>query len=111
MQTLALTRDGRFIEKIGTYNPLTVPATIELDRAKALAWLQKGAQPTDTVRAILRFKGVTFHKHLLDGVRKGAITEEQAETKFGAWLEEKETKIAARKRRSKGQEARRKESS
>jgi small subunit ribosomal protein S16 len=85
-------RDGRFIEKIGTYNPLTVPATIELDNSKALTWLQNGAQPTDTVRAILRHKGVNFHKHLLDGVRKGAITQDQADAKITAWMTEKDAK-------------------
>ncbi len=90
-------RDGRFIEKIGTYNPLTVPATIELDREKAYDWLIKGAQPTDTVRAILRFKGVLYQKHLALGVKKGALSEEQAEVKLNTWLEQKETRIAKRR--------------
>lgn len=89
-------RDGRFIEKIGTYNPLTKPATIEIDREKAFSWLMNGAQPTDTVRAILRFKGVLYRKHLALGVRKGALTEEQAEEKYNKWIEEKDSKIAAR---------------
>ncbi|WP_317048820.1 30S ribosomal protein S16 [Flavilitoribacter nigricans] len=90
-------RDGRFIEKLGVYNPMTVPATIELDREKAYDWLTKGAQPTDTVRAILRFKGVLYKKHLMRGVKKGAMTAEEAETKFGEWVEAKESKVAARK--------------
>ena len=71
-------RDGRFIERLGSYNPMTKPATIEIDREKAFDWLQKGAQPTDTVRAILRFKGVYYRRHLMRGVAKGALTEEQA---------------------------------
>jgi small subunit ribosomal protein S16 len=90
-------RDGRFIEKIGTYNPLTVPATIELDNKKALEWLNNGAQPTDTVRAILRFKGVTYHKWLLDGVRKGKVTEDEAATRFDAFIAAKEEATTARK--------------
>lgn len=89
-------RDGRFIEKIGIYNPLTKPATIEIDRDKAYDWLVKGAQPTDTVRAILRFKGVMYRKHLMLGVQKGALTPEQAEEKYGQWIEAKESKISAR---------------
>ena len=75
-------RDGRFIEKIGTYNPMTKPATIDLDRDAAFDWLMKGAQPTDTARAILRFKGVLYRKHLQRGVKKGAMTQEQAVTKL-----------------------------
>ncbi len=90
-------RDGRFIEKLGTYNPLTVPATIELNREKAYEWLIKGAQPTDTVRAILRFKGVLLQQHLAVGVKKGALTEEQAEAKLNAWIAEKETRINQRR--------------
>jgi len=89
-------RDGRFIEKIGTYNPITKPADIVLDIDKALDWLNKGAQPTDTVRAILSFKGVLYKNHLLKGVQKGALTEEQVEIKFQAWLKEKEDKIAGK---------------
>lgn len=89
-------RDGRYIERIGIYNPTTVPATIELDRDKALDWMHKGAEPTKTVNAILRFKGVLYKKHLMRGVKKGAMTEEQAEAKFQEWLEAKEGKIAAR---------------
>ncbi len=90
-------RDGRFIEKIGTYNPLTVPATIEIDREKAYDWLMKGAQPTDTVRSILRFKGVLFRKHLNRGVKKGALTPEAADAQYMAWIETKEAKVVARK--------------
>lgn len=89
-------RDGKFIENIGSYNPLTVPATIELDREKAYEWLQKGAQPTDTVAAILRFKGVLLRKHLQNGVKKGALTQEQADAKLNDWIEAKESKIKAR---------------
>jgi small subunit ribosomal protein S16 len=90
-------RDGRFIEKIGTYNPLTVPATIELNRDRAFEWLMNGAQPTDTVNAILRFKGVLLHKHLAVGVKKGALTQEQADAKLNAWIEEKESRIGKRR--------------
>lgn len=86
-------RDGRFIEKIGTYNPLTVPATIELDRNAAFKWIMNGAQPTDTVRAILRYKGVFYQKHLHVGVLKGALTEEAAELKLNEWLEAKQQSI------------------
>ncbi len=90
-------RDGRFIEKIGYYNPNTNPATIELDFDKALDWLQKGAQPTETARAILSYKGVLMKKHLLDGVKKGAFDETEAERRFKAWYEEKMKKIEAKK--------------
>lgn len=86
-------RDGRFIEKLGTYNPNTNPATIDLNFDSTLSWVMKGAQPTDTARAILSYRGVMMKKHLLEGVRKGALTEEQAEAKFEAWLNEKESKI------------------
>lgn len=89
-------RDGRFIERLGTYNPMTKPATIEIDREKALQWVLNGAQPTETVRAILRFKGVFFKKHLLRGVNKGAMTIEEAEKKHQEWVDAKETRIAAR---------------
>ena len=87
-------RDGRFIEKIGTYNPVTVPAEINLNFDKALEWLNKGAQPTDTVRSILSKKGVMLKKHLMIGVQKGAMTAEQAEVKFQTWMKEKEAKLA-----------------
>jgi small subunit ribosomal protein S16 len=90
-------RDGRFIEKIGTYNPLTVPATIELNREKAYQWLMNGAQPTDTVRAILRFKGVLYQKHLERGVKKGALTPEQADEQLRTWIDQKESRITARR--------------
>ncbi len=89
-------RDGKFIEKIGTYNPMTTPATIHLDSEKALYWLNNGALPTDTVRAILKFKGVLFHRHLLRGVKKGVLSQEQADQKYQDFIEAKETKVAAR---------------
>ncbi len=90
-------RDGKFIESLGQYNPNTNPATIVLDFNKALEWLQKGAQPTDTCRAILSYKGVLYKKHLLDGVKKGAFDEAEAEKRFQAWMTEKEQKIQAKK--------------
>jgi small subunit ribosomal protein S16 len=90
-------RDGRFIEKVGTYNPLTVPATIALDHARAFHWLMVGAQPTDTVEAILRFKGVMYHKHLQIGVNKGAISQEDADAKLAAWMEDRDNRNVARK--------------
>ncbi len=89
-------RDGRFLEKIGTYNPNTNPATINLDVDSAVKWLQNGAQPTDTARAILSYKGAMLKNHLAGGVRKGALTEEQAEAKFNAWVEEKSGKVAGK---------------
>ncbi|MEM6893427.1 MAG: 30S ribosomal protein S16 [Bacteroidota bacterium] len=89
-------RDGKFLEKLGTYNPNTNPATINLDVDGSVKWLQNGAQPTDTARAILSYKGVMLKKHLLVGVRKGALTEEQAEEKFQAWLAEKEQGIQSK---------------
>ena len=88
-------RDGKFIQKIGTYNPLTVPATIQLDRQKALEWLNKGAQPTDTVHRILSFKGVLYLKHLLRGVKLGLFDDATAMTKFETWFAEHESKIAS----------------
>jgi small subunit ribosomal protein S16 len=90
-------RDGRFIERIGSYNPNTNPATIDLDFDKALYWLNNGAQPTDTSRAILSYKGVLMKKHLLEGVKKGAFDEATAEQKFTTWLDEKEKTIQAKK--------------
>ena len=87
-------RDGKFIEQIGAYNPLTSPATIELDRDKAFDWIMKGAQPTDTVRAMLSYRGVMFRKHLQIGVNKGALTQEQADAKIAEWLAAKEAKIS-----------------
>lgn len=89
-------RDGRFIEKLGYYNPMTAPATIELDRDKAYEWLTKGAQPTDTMRAILRFKGVMYRKHLMRGVKKGAMTEEKAMELYNDFVETKDARIAQR---------------
>jgi small subunit ribosomal protein S16 len=88
-------RDGKFIQKIGTYNPLTVPATIQLDRQKALEWLNKGAQPTDTVHRILSFKGVLYLKHLLRGVKLGLFDDATAMEKFQTWYAAHETKIAS----------------
>lgn len=90
-------RDGRFIEKIGHYNPTTNPADIDLDVDSAVRWLQNGAQPTDTVRAILSYKGALLKNHLAGGVRKGALTEEQAEEKFNHWLENKKGSIDHKK--------------
>ena len=90
-------RDGKFIEKLGTYNPNTNPATIDLNFEKALGWLQKGAQPTDTCRAILSYKGVLYKKHLLGGVAKGAFGEAEADAKFEAWKNNKQSGLAALK--------------
>ena len=90
-------RDGRYIEKIGSYNPITNPATIELDFDKALGWLQNGALPTDTCRAILSYKGVLMKKHLLEGVKKGAFDEAEATKKFEEWTMQNEAKIEAKK--------------
>lgn len=89
-------RDGRFIEQIGSYNPMTSPATIEIDSEKALDWLNKGAQPTDTARAILRFKGVLYKKHLQRGVKKGALTQEQADKMYEDFMSAKNTRVAER---------------
>ena len=90
-------RDGKFIEKIGTYNPNTNPATINIDFDKCVDWVMKGASPTNTCRAILSYKGVMLKKHLLVGVSKGALTEEQANKKFEDWIKEKENKINIKK--------------
>ena len=90
-------RDGKFIEKLGTYNPMTKPATIDLDIDRALDWVLKGAQPTKTARAILRFKGVMYKKHLYRGVDKGAFSREEADAQFEAWLANKEQQVAARR--------------
>lgn len=86
-------RDGKYIEKVGTYNPNTNPATIELDNDSALKWLKDGAQPTETARAILSYRGVMMKLHLDKGVVKGAMTQEQADAKFEKWLSEKSSKI------------------
>ena len=90
-------RDGRYIEKIGKYNPLTNPATIELDFDKALGWLQNGALPTETCRAILSYKGVLIKKHLLEGVKKGAFDDAEATKRFEEWMKQNEAKIEAKK--------------
>jgi small subunit ribosomal protein S16 len=89
-------RDGKFIQKIGTYNPTTVPATVQIDRQKSLDWLNKGAQPTDTVRRILSFKGVLYLKHLLRGVGLGLFDEAAAMEKFTKWSTEHEAQIRRR---------------
>jgi len=95
-------RDGKFIEVIGNYDPHTNPATINIDNDKALSWLQKGAQPTDTCRAILAYKGVLFRNHLQKGVSKGVVTEEQMEAKLTEWQEKKNNKIQEKKTRVSG---------
>jgi len=92
-------RDGAFIEKLGTYNPNTNPATININFERALHWALKGAQPTDTCRAILSYKGVLMKKHLIGGVSKGAHSAEQVEAKFEKWLSQKEGKVTAKKDR------------
>jgi small subunit ribosomal protein S16 len=108
-------RDGKFIQKLGTYNPLTIPASIQLDRQKALEWLNKGATPTDTVRRILSFKGVLFLKHLLRGVGLGLFDEATAMEKFTKWSAEHEAQVkrrqddAQRQRRSRRTPGRRPE--
>jgi len=98
-------RDGKYIETLGKYNPNTNPATIELDFDRAMEWLQKGAQPTDTCRAILSYKGVLYKKHLLEGVRKGAFDEAEAEKRFQTWMTGKEQKIQAKRDRIKKSKA------
>src|SRR5438874_13813496 len=98
-------RDGKFIQKLGTYNPLTIPATIQVDRQRALDWLHKGAQPTDTVRRILSFKGVLYLKHLLRGVKLGLFDEATAMEKFTKWSTEHDAQI--RKRQDEAQRERR----
>lgn len=92
-------RDGKFIEKIGTYNPNTNPATIDINFDKAFEWMKNGAQPTDTCRAILSYKGVLYRHHLYRGVLKGALTQEQADAKLNKWLEEKNAKVEGKKTR------------
>lgn len=89
-------RDGKFIERLGSYNPNTNPATIELNFDSAVKWVLNGAEPTDTARAILSYKGVLYKKHLEGGIRKGALTQEQADAKFATWLDEKAGKIAGK---------------
>ena len=92
-------RAGRFVEKIGTYNPNTDPATIDIDFDKAMYWLDKGAQATETVRAILSYKGILMKRHLLGGVKKGVFTAEEAERRFAEWMKQKEGKIEAKRDR------------
>lgn len=92
-------RDGKFIERIGAYNPNTNPATIEINFEKALNWLHNGAQPTDTVRAVLSYKGVLYKKHLETGVKKGAITQEMADAQWTAWENQKQAKIEDKRNR------------
>jgi small subunit ribosomal protein S16 len=89
-------RDGRYIEQIGSYNPLTVPATIELDRDRALEWLEKGATPTHTVNAMLKMQGVLYRKHLNKGVAKGVITQEEADAKYNKFISDKDERISKR---------------
>ncbi len=90
-------RDGKFIEKIGTYDPLTIPATIKLNEERAFSWLMNGAQPSDTVKAMLSYRGVMLKRHLQIGVVKGALTQEQADQKLADWKVEKESKIQGKK--------------
>jgi small subunit ribosomal protein S16 len=91
-------RDGRFIEKIGTYNPNTPVAAIEMDNEKAFQWLMNGAQPTDTVRAMLSYRGLLYKKHLQIGVIKGAMTQEDADKKLEAWMKDKEATIEGKEK-------------
>jgi small subunit ribosomal protein S16 len=90
-------RDGRYLEKLGTYNPNTKPATVDVKLDNAVNWLEKGAKPTDTARTLLSYRGVMLKHHLNGGIRKGALSQEEADKKFAAWLEEKEAKIQAKK--------------
>ena len=89
-------RDGRYLEKIGTYNPNTNPANVEINQESAINWLEKGAQPTDTARTLLSYKGILLKHHLNKGVKKGALTEDEADKKFELWLKEKDKKIKAK---------------
>ena len=90
-------RDGRYLEKLGTYNPNTNPATVDINEDNAVNWLEKGAQPSDTARTLMSYKGIMLRHHLNGGVRKGALTQEEADKKLAAWLEEKDAKIQAKK--------------
>ena len=90
-------RDGKYIERIGAYDPNRNPAFIEVDRDKAMDWLQKGAQPSDTARAILSYSGVVYKNHLQNGVKKGAFDQQEADRRFDTWLDEKKTKIEAKR--------------
>jgi small subunit ribosomal protein S16 len=95
-------RDGKYIERIGSYNPNTNPATIELDQEKALEWMKNGAQPTDTARAILSYKGILYRQHLHKGVAKGSFDQEEADRRFEAWVTEKEVKVQTKRDRLAG---------
>jgi len=90
-------RDGRYLEKLGTYNPNADPAIVDINIDNAVSWLEKGAQPTDTARTLLSYKGAMLKYHLNGGIRKGALTQEEADKKLAAWLEEKDAKIQAKK--------------
>lgn len=90
-------RDGKYIERIGAYDPKGTPALIEIDREKALDWMQKGAQPTDTCRAILSYTGLVYKNHLLNGVKKGAFDQAEAERRFDIWMNEKNAKVEAKR--------------
>jgi small subunit ribosomal protein S16 len=90
-------RDGRFIEKLGTYNPITNPATVVLNVEAAVKWLQTGAEPSNTAKALLSYKGAYMKKHLLGGVAKGAFSQEEADKRFATWLEGKDAKVQAKK--------------
>jgi small subunit ribosomal protein S16 len=90
-------RDGRFIEKLGTYNPLTNPATININDDRAFHWVMNGAQPSDTVKAMLSYRGILLRKHLQIGVNKGALTQEQADAKLADWIQSKESKIQTKR--------------
>jgi small subunit ribosomal protein S16 len=102
-------RDGKFIQKIGTYNPMTTPASINIDRDAAFDWIMKGAQPTDTIRAILRFKGVMYKKHLHRGISKGVLTPEVAEEMYQKWISDKDAKVATRIEKTKEETAKKHE--
>ena len=101
-------RDGKYLEKLGFYNPNTNPATIEVDMEKSIEWLKNGAQPTKTARNILSYKGIMLKYHLLGGVAKGAFTEEEAEKRFNAWIEEKSKKVDDKQQRLNKEEEERK---
>lgn len=90
-------RDGKFIEKLGTYNPNTNPATIDINFERTLSWVQTGAEMSDTARAILSYKGVLYKHHLIKGIKKGALTEEQVEAKFAEWQAQKDAKVTGKK--------------
>ncbi|MBP8823413.1 MAG: 30S ribosomal protein S16 [Flavobacteriales bacterium] len=92
-------RDGKYIERIGAYNPNVAPAMVEVDREKALQWLQMGAQPSDTARAILSYTGVIYKNHLQNGVKKGAFDQAEADRRFEVWLNEKQAKVEAKRTR------------